>query len=48
MFRALWREPYNEAEEAELKTLVDGCRDNGVKFVYGISPGLDMTYSSSE
>ncbi len=44
--RALWREPYNEAEREELKALLDACRDRGVQFFYGISPGLDMEYSS--
>ncbi len=44
--RALWREPYDEDEKAELKVLIDACGDGGVKFFYGISPGLDITYSS--
>ena len=31
-----------------MKILIDGCRENDVIFYYGISPGLDMTYSSAE
>ena len=46
--RALWREPYTPNELDHLKILIDGCRENDVVFYYGISPGLDMTYSSAE
>ena len=31
-----------------LTTLIDTARDAGVVFVYAISPGLDITYSSSK
>ena len=46
--RALWREKYNPQELQKMKILIDGCRENDVIFYYGISPGLDMTYSSAE
>jgi len=31
-----------------LTTLIDAARDAGITFVYAISPGLDVTYSSSK
>ena len=31
-----------------LTTLIDCAREAGVMFVYAISPGLDVTYSSSK
>jgi len=31
-----------------LTTLIDAAREAGVVFVYAISPGLDITYSSSK
>jgi len=31
-----------------LTTLIDAAREAGVTFVYAISPGLDITYSSSK
>ncbi len=34
--------------QAELKALVDACRSTGVYFFYGISPGLDISYSSKQ
>ncbi len=46
--RALWRKPYDEAECARLRALIDGCVDAGVQFFYGVSPGLDISYSSAE
>lgn len=46
--RALWRELYSEPELRQLRALVDGSRENGVTFYYGISPGLDMAYSSDD
>jgi protein O-GlcNAcase / histone acetyltransferase len=43
--RALWREQYNAADAAELSGLIQACRDRGVRFVYALSPGLDIRYS---
>jgi len=31
-----------------LTTLIDAARDSGITFVYAVSPGLDITYSSSK
>uniref|UniRef100_A0A8R1HWC5 protein O-GlcNAcase n=1 Tax=Caenorhabditis japonica TaxID=281687 RepID=A0A8R1HWC5_CAEJA len=46
--RAAWREPYNEEEMSILRFMVDCATDNNVNFVYAISPGLDIRYSSEE
>lgn len=45
--RALWRELYSPSEIDSLKQLMDKCKENNVIFVYGISPGLDMSYSQA-
>ncbi|XP_072112864.1 protein O-GlcNAcase isoform X1 [Mobula birostris] len=45
--RLLWRETYSVEESAQLKALVLGAQDCGVQFVYAISPGQDITFSSS-
>lgn len=44
--RVLWREPYSAAEAVELKDLISACQGLGISFVYAISPGLDIRYSS--
>ncbi|XP_051894457.1 protein O-GlcNAcase isoform X2 [Pristis pectinata] len=45
--RLLWRETYSVEESAQLKALVLAAQDCGVEFVYAISPGQDITFSSS-
>ena len=40
--RAQWRDLYTDAEIARLKELVTAASLNKVKFVYAISPGLDI------
>jgi len=42
--RALWREPYAAADAERLRQLIDACRARGIRFVYGLSPGLDIHY----
>ena len=42
--RALWREPYNEADAAELAQMIGACRERNIRFVYALSPGLDIRY----
>ena len=32
----------------ELRDLIRGASDNGVTFVYAISPGLDIAYTNSK
>jgi hypothetical protein len=43
--RALWRELYTDAEALELELLIEACAARGLKFIYGIAPGLDIKYS---
>lgn len=46
--RAYWRSMYS-VEEAELLTsLIAAAKEQDIKFYYALSPGLDMTYSSSK
>jgi len=45
--RQRWRDPYPEAEQAELAALAAHARGLGVRFGFAISPGLDITYESS-
>ncbi|CAL2049057.1 unnamed protein product [Caenorhabditis brenneri] len=46
--RSSWRELYNSEEMMVLRCLVESAKDNNVNFVYAISPGLDIVYSSEE
>jgi protein O-GlcNAcase/histone acetyltransferase len=42
--RALWREPYSPTDAEPLRLLTSACRQRGLRFVYGLSPGLDIHY----
>ena len=42
--RVLWRELYDDAEAAELKSLITDCQARNLDFVYAIAPGLDIEY----
>jgi protein O-GlcNAcase/histone acetyltransferase len=42
--RALWREPYSSTDAEPIRQLTKECRDRGIRFVYGLSPGLDIHY----
>jgi protein O-GlcNAcase/histone acetyltransferase len=42
--RALWRELYSASDAERLRQLIDACRARGIRFVYGLSPGLDIHY----
>ena len=44
--RAIWRETYSPEEAAALTDLIGACRSRGIRFVYGLSPGLDIRYTS--
>ncbi|MDD2430790.1 MAG: beta-N-acetylglucosaminidase domain-containing protein [Firmicutes bacterium] len=44
--REKWRDPYPESKLAELKELVDVAKDNYVDFVFAISPGVSIEFSS--
>jgi protein O-GlcNAcase/histone acetyltransferase len=43
--RALWREPYAAADARELAAMIEACRRRQIRFVYALSPGLDIRYS---
>jgi hyaluronoglucosaminidase len=43
--RLRWREPYPPAVLRQLERTVGVSRRAGVRFVYGLSPGLDICYS---
>ncbi|TRY57464.1 hypothetical protein DNTS_014216 [Danionella cerebrum] len=45
--RLLWREVYSAEEEAQLKALICEAQSRGLTFVYAISPGQDIVFSSS-
>lgn len=43
--RAIWREEYSATELAALREVIDGCKSRGLRFIYALSPGLDIRYS---
>ncbi len=45
--RAVWRERYEPGEAADLETLVRACRTAGIRFIYALSPGLDLQFTAS-
>jgi len=45
--RALWRERYTNRESEQLDRLIKKCLKLGLRFVYALSPGLDISYSSA-
>ena len=44
--RAIWREPYSASEAAALGEVILACNRRGLRFLYGLSPGLDLRYGS--
>jgi protein O-GlcNAcase/histone acetyltransferase len=42
--RALWREPYEEVDAGDLAQMIGACRQRNIRFVYALSPGLDIRY----
>ncbi len=44
--RLFWRDLYSAAEAAELRALVRACRSNGLRFIYALAPGLDLSHAS--
>jgi protein O-GlcNAcase / histone acetyltransferase len=44
--RAIWRETYNEQEAEDIGRLTRRCDERGLRFLYGLSPGLDLRYSN--
>uniref|UniRef100_A0AAV2KL41 protein O-GlcNAcase n=1 Tax=Knipowitschia caucasica TaxID=637954 RepID=A0AAV2KL41_KNICA len=45
--RLLWREVYSSDEEAQLRALILEAELRGLTFVYALSPGQDIVFSSS-
>ncbi|GAB0187837.1 protein O-GlcNAcase-like [Grus japonensis] len=45
--RLLWREPYTEHEAACMRSLIEAAHRQGVEFVFAISAGQDMVFSSA-
>jgi len=43
--RAIWRESYDEQELSQLGELIAACNQHGIRFMYGLSPGLDIQFS---
>ncbi len=46
--RSRWRDLYSPEESSELSQLIHMSKRYGIKFVYALSPGLDITYSSEK
>lgn len=42
--RALWREPYASPDATRMGLLIEACGERNIRFVYGLSPGLDIQY----
>ncbi|XP_068045185.1 protein O-GlcNAcase-like isoform X3 [Anomalospiza imberbis] len=45
--RLLWREPYTEHEAARMRSLMEAAQEQGVEFIFAISAGQDMVFSSA-
>src|SRR5688572_26719630 len=43
--RALWRELYSASETENLSALIKACGQRNLRFIYALSPGLDIRYS---
>ncbi len=46
--RAYWRDLYLVEEAEALRELIEACSKCNINFIYAISPGLDITYSSQK
>ena len=44
--RAKWREPYPQDKLNDLAELINQAKVDNVKFIFAVSPGLDLDYSS--
>ena len=44
--RALWRELYSPTEAETLSEVIRACRERNLRFIYALSPGLDIRYSN--
>ena len=46
--REKWREPYPVEKIVEMEKLVTLAKNNGVRFIFAISPGLDLNYKGKK
>ncbi len=46
--RDKWRTPYPTEKVEELEKLVAAAKQNGVRFIFAISPGLDLNYTGAK
>jgi protein O-GlcNAcase/histone acetyltransferase len=44
--RAVWRELYSASETETLGELIRACQQRNLRFIYALSPGLDIRYSN--
>lgn len=44
--RAVWRELYSASEEERLGELIRACSQRHIRFIYALSPGLDIHYGN--
>lgn len=44
--RALWRQPYDAASAEHLADTLRDCHAQGLRFIYGLAPGLDITFTN--
>jgi protein O-GlcNAcase/histone acetyltransferase len=44
--RALWRETYSTPEAEQLGEVIRACQQRNLRFIYALSPGLDIRFSS--
>src|SRR5512138_3111235 len=42
--RALWRDLYSSKEAEVLTQVSQACVKRGIRFIYGLAPGLDIRY----
>lgn len=46
--RSKWRQPYPNDKLNQLKELISAAHQNGVTFIFAVSPGLDLDYSNRD
>src|SRR6266516_31077 len=44
--RAIWREAYSTSAAEALGDLIQACKKRSIRFIYALSPGLDLRYSN--
>ena len=46
--RSAWRVPYSPSESEQLRRLIEESKLHNIRFIYALSPGLDMIFSSEK